>query len=43
MMTQEMSDKMERIHREIFTKEEEIRWLHLKVEEREAFIEQLEK
>lgn len=40
---QEMSDKIERTHKEIINKEEDVRELHLKIEERDAIIDHMEK
>jgi hypothetical protein len=42
-MLQDMNEKIERIHKEIINKEEDVRELHLKIEERDAIIDHMEK
>jgi hypothetical protein len=38
-----MNDNIDRTHKEIIIKEEDVRELHLKIEERDAIIDHLEK
>lgn len=40
---QDMNEKIDKTHREIINKEEDVRQLHLKIEERDAIIDHLEK